>query len=790
MAASSSSLDTPEVKSLALEVLQYMTGEEVIKPIPYFTLQEILPEALTLENITMLIATLPIQDWITNGENESVLLNFVNKNKQSMHSVFFSPSVMKIDGLHDWRAARTFAKSYTTEMREWVENGIAAIKETLKNEINGTLEEVSSELESLWRYTASAENIFTISLYYSTAISLKITELEKSLKELESASEAGSDKKVIESDLKELKALKDWIIDRLRNDAITAIIAAKTARRIGNSSKIVTDLQLDATVDETLQYYKNNYTFMTNADGIPVIVRTSSIGSDFLESPNGRQKRVNQSLRGELASGESSQSSQSSQSDLYNLDDGIAVVPQTIPPPITHSFPPGFGITMPTLPPNAVPFPLRVLIDRGTFQPSSDLIRQLIDKNINADHKEQFDLGGISKKLALGDTNNLCIIAFFKVVNVIYITLIQPTKVTGNKLGNTISLYRYTDSYLQLIKMYKPMSDNQLGYNPMADLKPNVNHLAMLVGAKVIDSNFARLLKFMADRLVLEDITQDAPSRVVIATNDKFAAWSMLISTFLESDIQKNKVIRRKRAVQMMLTTMTSKSFVLNAVLYSESEATMADILAKQQILMDEKLKLLDEAKMEAKQERDAAEMAKKAALAAEAREAAETKTAETKKKQTTRHVNRLLTGINKKNKNYKKLPLNIQAQLIQELVKWYEDNPDKAITSNRVADDVDEIEVNDAEAYLRKHNRAFASIIDGEQRPLKQLKTGGEKNTYKTKKSKKSRKSRKHKSKKSRKSRKHKSKKPKKSIKPKKTRKQSQYKSLFSKTLKKHYKK
>ena len=784
-----SSSDTPEVKSLALEVLQYTTGKEVNEPIPYFTLQEILPEALTLENIKMLIATLPIQDWITNGENGSVLLNFVNKNKKSMHSVFFSPRIMKIDGLHDWKTARTFAKSYTSDMIEYIKKGISTIRQTLVNHITGTLEEVSSELESLWEYTATAENIFTISLHYSTAISSQITELEKRLEELESVSEAESyDKTVIESDLKELKALKDYIIDRLRNDAFTAIISAKTARTIGNLNQEVTDLGLDATVDDTLQYYQKNYTRTTNADGMPVIVQSSSIGSVFLESPNGRQKRVNKALRGELYSPENELVSESSQSDLDTPSEGIAVLPQTIPPPITHSFPAGFGITMPTLSPHAVPFPLKVPIDRGTFQPNSEFIKQLIVTNADADYKEQFDLGGISTKNAPSDTNNHCIIAFFKVDNVINIILIQPTKVTGNKLGNTISLYKYTESALQAIKIYYPMSENQPNYNPMNDFKPNVNHLAMLVGAGVIDSDIARLAKFMADRLVLEDITQDVPSRLVIATNDKFAAWSMLISTFLESNTEKQQVIRRACAIQMMLTTMTSKSFVLNAVLYSESEETMADILAKQQILMNEKLRLLEEAKKEAKIQRAAAELAKKAAREAQAREAEDTKNAAMKMKQKNRHVNRLLIGINKKYTDKKNITKKLQhnyKSIIKELENWYESKNDIAIaipTSDTQL--VNEEQVNEAETYLR--NSELRTIFDNDDEPPapKQQKIGGEKNTYKTKKSKK------YKSKKSRKSRKHKSKKPQKSKKPKKTRKQTQYKSLFSKTLKKHYKK
>lgn len=725
-------------------------------------------------------------------------------------------------------------------------------------------------------------SILTVSSKYPKEVKAEIDSIQsmrKTIKQVKEQRKMEEDELLInETELAKLlpqvKTKYDGLVERLRNDAIMALLAAKTVKT-DLSEKVKDNSAHKASAIDSLDYSdKKREVKQARVAGLS---KEPSIQSQFLDDTEEGQalrakrlittaekqivhdegdkpilKKYNSDLSAESDSSETNPDPVLVEGDIGDVDGDSSPAKKPLPykdQPIIGSIEVDTSTVLPSL---QNPFLHYVATDSGTFVPTSPDIKTFTISNTKASYPKQYDIGGKSIQEAPQDTQNMFSIALLKSkLGITYITLIEPTITSDKKLANNVILYMLTSEGLKFIKKFN--------YD---ELNPNVNFLAKLVGKSEIDSHFARLLKFIADRLVLANLLKLNANNLIVYTNDTFGAYSLLHLKILSYDETTQTVKKDTYAIQTILTRM-AEHFTVHGVLYDKNKTTMEELqqeLATQLTAekMQEQLKKQKDKELSKKRAHDTLvdyynKRVKESmenrykfitsAACAQAHNASkkgskfEHLISESDPNKVKRSVIKDIIQEWLEQRFKKQLEQTLADELEKELVKESEQEPQSKRQRKKAAaaEAAETVEVEAAEtevdaaanklhddwratksamarvnveqvvqnfmSEIKKDDKVFDDMeyLQGqvetykqgqqdklESKQKKHKKVGGEKNTYKSKKSRKSRKSRKHKSKKSRK---HKSKKPQKSIKPKKTRKQSHYKSLFGKTLKRHTK-
>ena len=774
----------------AKQVIQGLSGTR--EPIPFNKIETDLPlpDVLDESHIETLLTQGATKHWITNEDNKgSVLLVMGNKTDKKLLIAEFMKELLEIDGIHDWHKPREFRKKDTVEDREHILAGIEDIKKTL---ISTNVKRVTKFLDTLFQNTEAYPNIFHIASNYPIYAKKKVQAILDELEVVKTQKGPMCTKpgdvctktyKEYEDELhEELASLTNdytMLVEQLRDESLVAVLAAKTVTTLPSSDAD----SLEATAFET-SIYANRASFSSEYYGDDPITRAAN--REELEATAESLVALGQGdvpIPGTILSAASEGMDPSAPSHDPNPS-----IPAASPPTLASlskkQTPSIEGNLLeliqnrPELPAGTTPIQQNLAIDHGTYKvtsPVADLLTIPIDK---ARWAEQYDKGGISSDDAPDDIKNMFALALLKTENIIYIVVIQPTRVMKNKLVNIVTLYMKHES--------KPLQFF-LRFDKKFEFKPNVNPLAKLVGKGEIDPHFARLLKFIADRLLLANLLDDEPSKLIIYTNDTFAAYSLLLVRMLKYDKPSDTTRTSDHAIQTILTTMGTDKFIIRAGLYGDTKLTLQEIEATTQASnLKRQLQALlqkqeDAAAKAARAKVKAAEAEAKAAEAAEA--AAAEKAGSDAKTRADSKVNSIIkNGIIKARigPKDKKLHQSIVNKLIQELRNRYEELLVPVYKANpSLKRGIETVDDPDDEFILQVINQAInqaasSSSSNSSATVKKSRQGGGKKNTYKnkinTKKSRKVNKSRK-------------------SRKPKKSRKQSHYKSLFGKTLKIHTK-
>ena len=772
----------------AKQVIQGLSGSR--KSIPFDEINTDLPDVLEISHIETLLTHGASNYWITKEDNiGSVLLVMGNKTEQKLLVTEFMKEMLEIDGIHDWHKHRDFGKQDTEADRKNILAGIEAIKETLTST---SVKSVTKVLDTFFKETESYPNIFHIASNYPDYAKAKVKEMVAVLKEVETRKGPMCTKhghvcsKTYEDYADELQEkvaslTKDYktLVEQLRDDAVIAVLAAKTVKTLPSSDAD----SLEATAIET-SIYANRDSFSSEFAGVDPI--TQAANREELEATSESLVALGQ---GDVPIPGTSLSTASVGMDpSAPSHDPNPSIPAASPPTLASlskkQTPSIEGNLLeliqnrPKLPADTTPIQQNLAIDHGTYKVTSPVAAMLTIQTDKARWAEQYDKGGTSSDDAPDDIKNMFALALLKIENIIYIVLIQPTKLGNKKLVNIVTLYEKHKS-LPLKRIVR--------FDQHSDFKPNVNPLAKLVGQSKINANFARLLKFTADRLLLANLLNDEPSKLIIYTNDTFAAYSLLLVRMLKYDKPSDTTTTSDHAIQTILTTMGTDKCIIRAGLYDDDELTLQEIESTTQASnLKRQLKALiqkqeDAAAKAARAKVKAAEAEAKAAEAAEA--AAAEKAGSDAKTRADSKVNSIIkNGIIKARigPKDKKLHQSIVNKLIQELRNRYEELLVPVYKANpSLKRGIETVDDPDDKFILQVINQAInqaasSSSSNSSATVKKSRQGGGKKNTYKnkinTKKSRKVNKSRK-------------------SRKPKKSRKQSHYKSLFGKTLKRHTK-
>ena len=882
--SSSSSIKLSDEDNWANEVILALSRVET--DIPHCILGASLPDDILEEkHITQLLDYQVINDWITTGELGSVLLVTGYKHPQDVELIAFEfdKKTVTIDGNHDWSQHRPFAKSDDEKAKNNIRMGIKYIQQTLDT----SLKSVNSFLDTLFmrQKLKTTGSILTVSSMYPKEVKAELDSINSMLRTITHVKRLRKMKKgevlINETELAKLllpvKTKYDGLVERLRNDAIMALLAAKTVKTDLSEKVEDKDAHKASAIDSLGYLDKKRELVEARVAGLS---KGPSIQSHFKDDTEEvqalRDKHLIKTAEQQIVHDEgdkpilqkygshlSAESDSSEENpDPVLVEDNIGDVDGDSSPakkPSPYKYKPIIGSidvdTSTVLPSLQNPFLHYVATDSGTFVPTSPYIKTFTISNTKASYPKQYDIGGKSIQEAPEDTKNMFSIALLKSkLDDTYITLIEPTITSDKKLANNVILYMLTSTGLIFIKRFN--------YD---ELNPNVNFLAKLVGKGEIDSHFARLLKFIADRLVLANLLKLNANNLIVYTNDTFGAYSLLHLKILSYDETTQTVNKDTYAIQTILTRM-AENFTVHGVLYDKNKTTMDELqqeLATQLTAekMQEQLKKQKDNELSKKRihdryvdyynERVKESMEKhyplitliasdQAYKASKFESNFEDLISESDTTKVRRSVIKDIIQKWLEQKFKEQLEQTFADELKKELVKESGQEPQSKRQRNEAAETVEVgaaeaaemMEVDAAETEVDAANklhddwkakeRAMARVdvkkvvknffieikkgdkvfddmkyLQGQVETYKQeqqnklekkrKKKGGEKNTYKSKKSKKSRKSKKHKSKKSRKSRK--VNKSRKSRKPKKSRKQSHYKSLFGKTLKRHTK-